>query len=73
MFMLLEDEFGLANVVVYTPIQERQRELVRGTPFVIIRGRIDNEKSGFPNVIAERFFPCPLPGRIEAPEGHNFG
>jgi error-prone DNA polymerase len=73
MFMLLEDEFGLANIVVYTPIQERQRELVRATPFVIVRGRIDNEKSGFPNVIAERFYPCPLPGRIEAPEGHNFG
>jgi error-prone DNA polymerase len=73
MFMLLEDEFGLANIVVYTPLQERQRELVRATPFVIIRGRVDNQKSGFPNIIAEQFKPCPLPGLIEAPEGHNFG
>jgi error-prone DNA polymerase len=73
MFMLLEDEFGLTNVVVYTPIQERQRELVRGTPFVIVRGTIDNEKSGFPNVIAERFFPCPVPGLIEVPDGHDWG
>ncbi len=73
MFMLLEDEFGLTNVVVYTPVQERQRELVRGTQFVIIRGTIDNEKSGFPNVIAERFAPCPVPGRIEAPKGHDWG
>ncbi|MFN0147489.1 MAG: DNA polymerase III subunit alpha [Dehalococcoidia bacterium] len=73
MFMLLEDEFGLSNVVVYTPLQERQRELVRATPFVIIRGRIDNEKSGFPNVIAERFFPCPMPGLIAAPDGHDWG
>jgi error-prone DNA polymerase len=73
MFLLLEDEFGLANVIVYTALQERQRELVRGTPFVIVRGRIDNESSGFPNVIAERFRACPLPGLIEAPEGHNFG
>ncbi len=73
MFMLLEDEFGLANIVVYAPLQERQRELVRATPFVIIRGRIDNEKSGFPNVIAEKFFPCPLPGLISAPDGHNWG
>ncbi len=73
LFMLLEDEFGLANIVVYTALQERQRELVRATPFVIIRGRIDNEKSGFPNVIAEKFFSCPMPGRIEAPDGHNWG
>jgi error-prone DNA polymerase len=73
MFMLLEDEFGLANIVVYTALQEAQRELVRATPFVIIEGRVDNEKSGFPNIIAERFWPCPLPGRIEAPEGHNWG
>ena len=73
MFMLLEDEFGLANLVVYTPLQERQRELVRGTPFVIVRGRVDNEQSGFPNIIAEDFRPCPLPGFIEAVESHDFG
>jgi error-prone DNA polymerase len=73
MFMLLEDEFGLTNVVVYTPIQERQRELVRATPFVIIRGTIDNEKSGFPNIIAERFSACPTPGRIEVPVSHDWG
>lgn len=73
MFMLLEDEFGLANLVVYTPLQERQRELVRATPFVIVRGRVDNEQSGFPNIIAESFRPCPLPGFIEEVPSHNFG
>ena len=73
MFMLLEDEFGLANVVVYTALQEKQRELVRGASFVVVEGRVDNEKSGFPNIIAERFRPCPLPGLIEAPTVHNFG
>jgi error-prone DNA polymerase len=73
MFMLLEDEFGLANLVVYTPLQDRQRELVRATPFVIVRGRIDNEQSGFPNIIAEEFRPCPLPGFIEEISSHNFG
>lgn len=73
MFMLLEDEFGLANLVVYTALQERQRELVRATPFVIVRGRVDNEQSGFPNIIAEDFRLCPLPGFIEEIESHNFG
>jgi error-prone DNA polymerase len=73
MFMLLEDEFGLANLVVYAALQERQRELVRATPFVIVRGRVDNAQSGFPNIIAEHFRPCPLPGFIERPESHDFG
>jgi error-prone DNA polymerase len=72
MFMLLEDEFGLANVVVYNALQERQRELIRATPFVIVQGRVDNEQSGFPNIIAERFHPCPMPGLIEAPAGRTF-
>ncbi|MEO6044500.1 MAG: error-prone DNA polymerase [Tepidiformaceae bacterium] len=73
MFMLVEDEYGVANIVIHTPLQERQRELVRATPFVIIQGRVDNKKTGFPNIIAERFMPCPLPGLIEAPGAHNFG
>ncbi len=73
MFMLLEDEFGLTNIVIYRKLQEKQRELVRGTPFVIVRGRIDNEKSGYPNIIAESFRVCPLPGQIEAPGSHDFG
>jgi error-prone DNA polymerase len=73
MFMLLEDEFGLANLVVYAALQDRQRELVRATPFVIVHGRVDNEKSGFPNIIAERFEACPLPGRLEAPSSHDWG
>jgi error-prone DNA polymerase len=72
LFMLLEDEFGLTNIVVYTHVQERQRELVRATPFVIIRGRVDNEMSGFPNIVADHFSPCPLPGMIQPPEGHNY-
>ncbi|MCS7294544.1 MAG: error-prone DNA polymerase, partial [Chloroflexota bacterium] len=73
MFMLLEDEFGWVNVVVHPQLQDAQRELVRATPFVIVRGRIDNERSGFPHVVAERFRPCPLPGHIPPPESHDFG
>jgi len=46
---------------------------VRATPFVIVRGRVDNLKSGFPNIIADAFRPCPLPGLIDAPGSHDFG
>ena len=54
-------------------LEERQRELVRGAPFVIVRGRVDNEQSGFPNIIADSFRRCPLPGFIEEVPSHNFG
>jgi error-prone DNA polymerase len=73
MFMLLEDEFGLVNLVVWPAVQERYRELVRATAFVIVRGRIDNEKSGLPNIVVESFERCPLPGFIEAPASHDYG
>jgi error-prone DNA polymerase len=36
-FLLLEDEFGLANVIVKPDLYERQRGIVRGSPFVIAR------------------------------------
>ena len=73
MFMLLEDEFGLGNIVVYKRLQEQQRDLIRSAPFVIIRGRIDNEQSGFPNVIATAFQPCPVPGNLQVPNSHDWG
>jgi error-prone DNA polymerase len=73
MFMLLEDEFGLVNLVVWPGVQERYRELVRGAAFVIVRGRIDNEQSGLPNIVVEEFRRCPLPGFIEAPPSHDYG
>ncbi len=73
LFMSLEDEWGMANAVVFKPLQDRYRELVFGTGFVIIEGRVDNEKSGFPHVIAERFYRCPLPsGQAPVPRSHDF-
>ena len=73
LFMSLEDEWGMTNAVVFKPLQDRYRELVFGTGFVIIEGRVDNEKSGFPHVIAERFSPCPLPaGQAPVPRSHDF-
>lgn len=73
LFMSLEDEWGLANTVVFKPLQDRYRELVFGTGFVIVEGKVDNEKSGFPHVIAERFYRCPLPsGQAPTPRSHDF-
>lgn len=74
MFLSLEDEWGLVSVVIYKEIQERYRELVYATPFIVVQGIVDNERSGFPHIIASRLFPCPLPSnRVFTPKSHDFG
>lgn len=73
LFMSLEDEWGLTNAVVSIEVQDANRELVHATPFLVIEGRIDNERSGFPHVIAERFERCPTPSaRMLDPGSHDF-
>jgi error-prone DNA polymerase len=70
-FLVLEDEFGLVNVVVEPGLYERQRTLVRSQPFVSVGGRLQR-RDGTVNVIAERFQVLPV-GPALAPEAHNFG
>jgi len=43
-FVSLEDETGIANLVVMPDVYERYRPLVRGAPFLLARGRV--ERSG---------------------------
>jgi error-prone DNA polymerase len=71
-FLLLEDEFGMVNVIVPPWLHERQRALVRGEAFVIIEGELQR-KEGTVNVLAERFAKLPVPQAMQAPESHNFG
>ncbi|MGH9176389.1 MAG: DNA polymerase III subunit alpha, partial [Vicinamibacterales bacterium] len=40
LFMLLEDETGLTNVIVHPPLYEKRRSIVRGNPFLLIAGRL---------------------------------
>ncbi|HRA30297.1 MAG TPA: DNA polymerase III subunit alpha [Thermomicrobiales bacterium] len=52
MFMLLEDETGLANVIVHQPVYEEHRAVVRGYPFLIVTGRLQL-RDGTVNIIAQ--------------------
>jgi len=69
-FMVIEDEFGLVNVVVKPDIYEAHRTLVRGEPFVIIRGELQR-RDGVINLIAQSFVPLTAGGL--SPTAHNFG
>jgi error-prone DNA polymerase len=70
-FLVLEDEFGLVNVVVKPGLHERQRSLVRTEPFVIVRGELQR-RDGTVNVMAESFTPLAIAADA-APAAHNFG
>ncbi len=52
-FMLLEDEFGMTNVVVLPPVYERHRLLVRTAGIVSITGKLER-REGVINVVAKR-------------------
>jgi len=71
-FLVLEDEFGLANVVVKPAVYLRYRALVRTEPFLVVRGRLQR-RDGTTNVIAESFRPLRVPRELVAPVAHNFG
>jgi error-prone DNA polymerase len=71
-FLVLEDEYGLANVVVKPAVYLRYRALVRAEPFVIISGRLQR-RDGTTNVIAASFRPLRVPRELVAPEAHSFG
>jgi error-prone DNA polymerase len=55
-FLLLEDEFGLVNIVVYPDLYERQRLEVRSTPMLTVQGTLQLANNNV-NIIAERLIP----------------
>jgi error-prone DNA polymerase len=59
MFLDLEDETGLMNVVVSKGCWIHHRRVVRTAPALVVRGRLERV-DGVTNVIAERIDPLPI-------------
>ena len=51
-FLLVEDETGMTNVIVRADVYDRYRAAVRGEPFVLVRGKLAKD-DGTVNVLAE--------------------
>jgi len=72
-FVLLEDERGQVNLVVPPPVYERHRPLVRTSPLVRARGRLER-REGTVNVVVSDLAPLersnPMPQQSQ-PEGHR--
>ncbi|HET8713662.1 MAG TPA: DNA polymerase III subunit alpha [Gemmatimonadales bacterium] len=64
-FLLVEDETGMTNVIVRTDVYDRFRAAIRGEPFLLVRGTLAKDE-GTVNVLAEevRGLQCD----IKAPE-----
>ena len=53
-FLLLEDEHGLVNVIVYPQLYQDYRLLVRAEPFLLVEGTMQRSDRNI-NIIATRF------------------
>jgi error-prone DNA polymerase len=53
-FMTLEDETGIANIVVWKDAFEANRRLVMGAAFLVVHGQVQSVE-GVVHVVAERF------------------
>jgi error-prone DNA polymerase len=52
-FLLVEDEHGLINAVVYPDLYEAERPLVRSEPFIVVEGRLQRRDRTV-NLLAHR-------------------
>lgn len=55
-FMTLEDEAGIVNVLLWTRQFERYRAEVMGARLVVVEGRVQKSKEGVVHVMGERVF-----------------
>jgi error-prone DNA polymerase len=67
-FLLVEDETGMTNVIVRTDVYDRYRAAIRGEPFVLVRGKLAKD-DGTVNVLAEevRGLQCDIKSPDPAP------
>ena len=63
LFINLEDETGLINVVCSRGCWIRHRRIARGAPALMVRGRLEASE-GVYNVIAERIEPLPVAASV---------
>ncbi len=60
-FLLVEDETGMTNVIVRPDVYDRYRAAVRGEPFVVVKGKLAKD-DGTVNVLAEEVVGLELEG-----------
>ena len=54
--MTIEDETGIANVVIWPKLTERYRKEVMGSRLILIEGRIQRSPEDVVHLVAERIY-----------------
>ena len=70
-FLTLEDETGLVNVIVRPDVYERYRRTIRLSHALIVEGKLQKE-SGCIDVLARRCWPLDTDGTAEQVRARNF-
>ncbi|PTM96096.1 error-prone DNA polymerase [Mycoplana dimorpha] len=71
-FMSIEDETGIANIIVWKKILEKYRSVVMGARLIKVRGRLQRE-SGVIHVVAEHMEDMTDALGLLKGEAHSFG
>ena len=70
-FLTLEDETGVINVIVRPDLYDKERDIIVGAPFLVVEGVLQNE-SGVCSIRAERLLRLDGFGADAAIESHDF-
>ncbi len=70
-FLTLEDETGLVNIIINPAVYERNRRLIRASNALVIEGVLQREQ-GTTDIIAKRFWPLETHGTLEGVSARNF-
>jgi error-prone DNA polymerase len=71
-FCTIEDETGIANIVVWSSMLERFRRAVLGSSLLLVAGRLQRSPEGIIHVIADRLDDrSALMGRITEPTANE--
>jgi len=68
-FLTLEDETGIANIIVRPDLFTQQRSAIIGAPYLLIEGTLQLQE-GVTSIKAERVIP--LAGNSPEPQSHDF-
>jgi len=70
-FLTLEDETGLVNVIVNPAVYERNRRVIRASASLVIEGTLQKDQ-GCIDLLAKRFWPLDTQDTIEGVHARNF-
>ncbi len=70
-FLTLEDETGLVNVIVNPNVYERNRRVIRSALALVIEGTLQKDQ-GTIDILAKRFWPLDTEDTIVGVHARNF-